>query len=36
MTTVATLFTAARCLSAAGSGPVLVLVVARVAGPHEP
>jgi len=36
MTTGATLFTAAKCLSAAGSGPVSVLVVARVARPREP
>ena len=36
MTTGATLFTAAKCLSAAGSGPVSALVVARVARPREP
>ena len=36
MTTGATLFTAAKCLSAAGSGPVSALVVARVAQPREP
>ena len=36
MTTGATLFAAARCLSAAGSGPVSALVVARVARPREP
>ena len=36
MTTCATLFTTAKCLSAAGSGPVSVLVVALVARPREP
>ena len=36
MTTGATLFAAAKCLSAAGSGPVSALVVARVARPREP
>ena len=36
MTTGATLFTAAKCLSAAGIGPVSALVVARVAQPREP
>ena len=35
MTTGATLFTAAKCLSAAGSGPVSSLVVARMARPRE-
>ena len=36
MTTGATLFTAAKCLAMAGSGPVSALVVARVARPREP
>ena len=36
MTTGATLFTAAKCLSAAGSGLVSALVVARLARPREP
>ena len=36
MTTGATLFTAAKCLTTAGSGPVSALVVARVARPREP
>ena len=36
MTTGATLFTAAKCLSAPESGSVSALVVARVARPREP
>ena len=36
ITTGATLFTAAKCLSAARSGPVSSLVIARVARPREP
>ena len=36
MTTGVALLTAAKCLSAAGSGPVSALVVARVARPREP
>ena len=36
MTTGATLFTAAKCLSAAGSSPASALVVARVARPRKP
>ena len=36
MTNSATLFMAAKCLSAAGSGPVSALVVARVAQQREP
>ena len=35
MTTGATLFAAAKCLAAAGSGPVSALVLARVARPRE-
>lgn len=36
MTTGATLFAAAKCLTAAGSGPVSALVLARVARPRTP
>lgn len=36
MTTGATLFAAAKCLTAAGSGPVSALVLARVARPPAP
>ena len=36
MTTGATLFAAAKCLTAAGSGPVSALVLARVARPRAP